>query len=210
MPWALKLTANYDVPVGRGRRFGTDANKWVNGVLGDWAVNVTGRVQAGTLLTQTGIILVGMAEQELQKHVQDADGSRRRASSRCCPEDIILNTRRAFTTSATSLDGYGALGHADRQVHRAGQHLNCVQVFAGDCGQRNFYLTGPVFTRFDLNAKKQFPLGGTKAFVFQVDVLNLFNAINFNPVFNPGSGATIFQVTAPIRTSRAPTIRAAG
>jgi hypothetical protein len=74
--------------------------------------------------------------------------------------------------------------------------LNCVQVFAGDCGQRNFYVTGPLFTRFDLNAKKQFPFGGTKAFVFQVDVLNVFNAVNFNPVFNPGSGETIFQVTS--------------
>ena len=52
VPWAVKLTANYDIPFGRGRRFGTDANKYVNGALGDWAVNVTGRVQAGTMLTR--------------------------------------------------------------------------------------------------------------------------------------------------------------
>jgi len=44
--------------------------------------------------------------------------------------------------------------------------------------------------------KKQFPLGGSKAFVFQLDILNIFNAVNFNPVFNPGSGATIFQVNS--------------
>ncbi|MEW5981429.1 MAG: hypothetical protein AB1806_10785, partial [Acidobacteriota bacterium] len=30
----------------------------------------------------------------------------------------------------------------------------------------------------------------------RVDVLNLFDAVNFNPVANPGSGSTIFQVTS--------------
>ena len=64
------------------------------------------------------------------------------------------------------------------------------------CVMTDTFVTGPVFTRFDLNAKKQFPFGGSKAFVLQVDVLNVFNAVNFNPVFNPGSGETIFQVTS--------------
>jgi hypothetical protein len=53
-----------------------------------------------------------------------------------------------------------------------------------------------MFTRFDFNAKKQFPFGGGKAFVFQLDILNLLNSVNFNPVFNPGAGATIFQVNS--------------
>jgi hypothetical protein len=112
------------------------------------------------------------------------------------PEDVILNTRRAFTTSATSADGYGALGTPTGKYIAPASNANCVQVFAGDCGQRNFYLTGPVFTRFDFNAKKQFPFGGGKAFVFQLDILNLFDSVNFNPVFNPGSAATIFQVNS--------------
>jgi hypothetical protein len=195
VPWAVKLTANYDIPFGRGRRFGTDTNKYVNGALGDWAVNVTGRVQAGTMLTQTGIILVGMSEKELQDmyfmRTDPATGI-----ITMLPEDVILNTRRAFTTSATSADGYGALGTPTGKYIAPASNIDCVQVFAGDCGQRNFYLTGPVFTRFDFNAKKQFPFGGGKAFVFQLDILNLFNSINFNPVFNPGSGATIFQVNS--------------
>jgi hypothetical protein len=195
VPWALKLTASYDVPVGRGRRFQADANPWLNGVIGDWSVNITGRVQDGALLTTTGITLVGMSEKEMQKEYKLRTNPTTGIIT-MFPDDIIQNTRRAFTTSATSLDGYGALGAPTGRYMAPSSSLNCVQVFAGDCGQRNFYVSGPVFTRFDLNAKKQFPFGGTKAFVFQVDVLNLFNAINFNPVFNPGSGETIFQVTS--------------
>jgi hypothetical protein len=32
-------------------------------------------------------------------------------------------------------------------------------------------------------------------FELRFDVLNLFDNVNFNPVANPGSGATIFQAT---------------
>jgi len=195
VPWALKLTANYELPFGRGRRFATNANWLVNGLLGGWATNVTGRVQSGAMLTTTGVTLVGMTEKELQKEFK----MRTDAATGIIyilPDDIILNTRRAFTTSATSVDGYGALGAPTGRYMAPSSSLNCVQIFAGDCGQRNIYVTGPVFTRFDLNAKKQFPMGGNKAFVLQVDVLNVFNAVNFNPVFNPGSGGGIFQVNS--------------
>ena len=36
-------------------------------------------------------------------------------------------------------------------------------------------------------------------FELRFDVLNLFDNINFNPVANPGSGATIFQATTAYR-----------
>jgi hypothetical protein len=195
VPWAAKMTANYDVPFGHGRRFGANSNRYLNGALGNWAVNFTGRLQAGTQLTQTGIVLVGMSETELQDmyFMRTNPGT---GIITMLPDDVILNTRRAFTTSATSADGYGALGTPTGKYIAPASNANCVQVYAGDCGQRNFYLTGPAFTRFDFNAKKQFPLGGSKAFVFQLDILNIFNAVNFNPVFNPGSGATIFQVNS--------------
>ena len=36
-------------------------------------------------------------------------------------------------------------------------------------------------------------------FELRVDVLNLFDNINFTPVANPGGGATIFQVNEAYR-----------
>jgi hypothetical protein len=52
----------------------------------------------------------------------------------------------------------------------------------GDCAPHDVFVTGPVFTRFDLNARKRFVLSGKKSIEFAVDFLNLFDAINFNPV----------------------------
>jgi hypothetical protein len=56
-------------------------------------------------------------------------------------------------------------------------------------------LRAPLFTRFDLSFKKTIALPGRKSVQIQYDILNLLDNINFTPVFNPGTGATIFQVT---------------
>lgn len=60
-------------------------------------------------------------------------------------------------------------------------------------------LISPWFARFDVGVTKRFPIRGTVNFEFRLDVLNVFDAIGFNPVANPGSGATIFQATSAYR-----------
>ena len=45
-------------------------------------------------------------------------------------------------------------------------------------------------------SRKRFPIYGRVNFELRADVLNLFNNINFTPVFNPGTAANIFEVTA--------------
>lgn len=57
-------------------------------------------------------------------------------------------------------------------------------------------LRAPWFTRFDVGMTKRFNLKGSMNIEIRGDVLNLFDNINFNPVANPGTGATIFQVTS--------------
>ena len=42
-------------------------------------------------------------------------------------------------------------------------------------------MVAPIYSRFDFSAKKAIKTGGKTNFVFEVDVLNMFNAINFNP-----------------------------
>jgi hypothetical protein len=46
-----------------------------------------------------------------------------------------------------------------------------------------------------MTLKKQLTLGGRKTFDIQIDVNNVFNNINFTPVFNPNSN-TLFQTNA--------------
>jgi hypothetical protein len=67
VPQALKLTAIYDLPFGRGRRYGSNVNAWVDGVIGGWALNLAGRVQSGTIVNFGNVRLVGMSEDEFQK-----------------------------------------------------------------------------------------------------------------------------------------------
>ena len=113
------------------------------------------------------------------------------------PDDVILNTRRAFSISNTTLNGYSAsLGAPEGQYIAPANSGGCLQIRAGDCAPRELILKAPWFSRVDFGITKKFALGGTRNVEVRFDVLNLFDNINFNPVANPGTGATIFQTTS--------------
>jgi hypothetical protein len=109
------------------------------------------------------------------------------------PDDIILNTRRAFGTSATSPTGYGSLGAPEGRYLAPANSESCITLKAGDCAPRTLLVRAPWFVRVDIGMTKRFPVKGAMNFEIRVDVLNLFDNINFDPVANPGGGATIFQ-----------------
>ncbi len=78
--------------------------------------------------------------------------------------------------------------------------ISCIALYPGDCGvPKQIVLNGPTFVRFDLRGTKKFDLPGHLTLDLSFEMLNLFDNINFNPNFNPGSGATIFQVTSAYR-----------
>ncbi len=65
--------------MGRGKRFGTNINPWLNGLVGNWEFSGTGRVQARDFRIDDASRLVGMTEDELQQafrveKVRDAAG----------------------------------------------------------------------------------------------------------------------------------------
>jgi hypothetical protein len=62
--------------------------------------------------------LVGMDVKELQQAVDARKQPNRTVTF--LPDDIILNTRRAFSVSATGA-GFGSAGSADRPIHRSRQ-----------------------------------------------------------------------------------------
>jgi hypothetical protein len=120
------------------------------------------------------------------------------------PEDVILNTRRAFSTNPTSPTGYSDLGVPEGRYIAPANSESCIQLKAGDCAPRTTLLRAPFFTRVDIGVTKKFQLAGTVNFEFRVDVLNLFDNVNFTPIFDPddrgaGSGANIFQVANAYR-----------
>jgi hypothetical protein len=193
VPHALKLTAVYELPFGRGRQFGEDMNRWLDGIAGGWALNLTGRVQRGNTLNFGNVRLEGMTLKELQKAFKiRVDPATKIVYT--LPQDIIDNTIRAFSTSPTA-SGYGALGAPTGRYLAPANGPDCIQRVRGDCAPPDVFVTGPIFTRFDLNMRKRFPIRGKVTFDLAVDIMNVFNAINFDAVAEAGSGATINQVT---------------
>jgi hypothetical protein len=113
------------------------------------------------------------------------------------PDDVRLNTRRAFSVSHTTTDGYStSLGAPEGRYIAPASSGDCIQVRAGDCAPSELIIKAPWFSRVDFGVTKKFPLGGTRNVEVRFDVLNLFDNINFNPVANPGTGANIFVATS--------------
>jgi hypothetical protein len=194
---AIKTQWDWTIPVGRGQRFGTDMNPVMDAILGGWSFNGVGRIQA-TMVNFGNVRLIGMSASDLQsmyKHYirPNDDGIN---TVYMLPEDVILNTRRAFSVDPESATGYGALGAPEGRYIAPANSENCIQLKAGDCAPRTLLIRAPWFTRFDIGVAKKFALQGSANIEFRFDVLNVLDNVNFNTAANPGSGATIFQVTS--------------
>ena len=73
---------------------------------------------------------------------------------------------------------------------------DCIQVNRGDCAPKDLFVVAPIFSRFDFSAKKRINTGGRTNLTLEVDVLNLFNAIDFNPVISTSTTADNYRVTS--------------
>ena len=164
----------YELPVGRGRSLLSDANGVVDRLLGGWEIHGTARVQSGSPFSLGNVQLVGMTRDQLQDMVE----VRRDPSGTVfyLPDDLILNTRRAFNVTA---NGFSALGAPTGQFIAPAGSNGCTPAYGGACGVANVVLYGPRFTRTDLSVVKKTRLTETTNFEFRAELLNAFNAINF-------------------------------
>ena len=195
---AIKTQWDWTIPVGRGQRFGTDMNAVLDTLIGGWSFNGVGRIQA-VMVNFGNVRMVGMNEDDVQKMFTheikfNADGV---PFMQMMPDDVILNTRRAFNLSTTNLNGYStSLGAPEGRYFAPANSETCTQLAAGDCAPRTLLIRAPWFTRFDVGLAKRIPLQGRTNLEVRFEVLNLFDNINFNNAGNPGAGETIFQVTS--------------
>jgi carboxypeptidase family protein/TonB-dependent receptor-like protein len=180
---AIKTQWDWEIPVGRGHRFGTNLGPFLNGILGGWQFNGVGRIQARTI-NFGNVRLVGMSLDELTsvyKHEIRANPDTGLATVYNLPQDIIDNTLRAFNVSTTSPTGYSSRGVPEGRYFAPANSADCLQLKAGDCAPRTVLVRAPWFTRFDIGVTKRFPIQGAMNFELRVDVLNVFDNINFNP-----------------------------
>ena len=195
---AIKTQWDWTIPVGRGQRYLTDSNAWVDGILGGWSFKGVGRFQARAI-DFGNVRLVGMTQDDLQamyKFDVKVDPASLVGQQRAymLPEDIVLNTRRAFSISSTTVDGYSATLGAPTGPHIAPANSpGCIQVVSGDCAARTLLIRTPWFARLDVGVSKRFALKGSASIEVAMEALNLMDNINFTPVANPGTNETIFS-----------------
>jgi hypothetical protein len=199
VPHEWKAQWTWELPFGRGRRFGADMHPILNGVLGNWEFSGNGRIQTQRYRI-TGAKLVGMTRDELNREFKiriSTNAETGTTSVFSMPQDIIENTRRAYSTDPTTPTGYStALGAPTGRYIAPASDANCMYLYRQDCGANDIQLNGPLFTRVDLRIKKSFPFLSRGNVELTLEMLNAFNNINFTHAMNPGEGATIFQVTS--------------
>ncbi|MGH9834362.1 MAG: carboxypeptidase regulatory-like domain-containing protein, partial [Blastocatellia bacterium] len=195
---AFKLNWVYELPFGRNKLLFGKSGGLVDRLVGGWEFDGTARIQSGNILNFGNVRLVGMTRDEFV----DAYGLYFDDANRLIynlPKDILDNTIRAFSTSATSATGYGASGPPTGRYLAPANTTSCLQVVGGDCAPQNLYVTGPMFTRFDLSAVKRVRITERVNFELRGEFLNAFNNINYFGVTGASSSATLGQITASYR-----------
>jgi hypothetical protein len=184
---AVKANWTWEVPIGRERKFGANWNGLVDAIVGGWSIDGVGRVQTGETLDFGNVRLVGMTRSELQKEIKVQQGPGGQIF--ILPADILDNTVKAFSVSATSANGYGALGAPSGRYFAPANGPDCIESAPGygDCGERSIIVNGPRLARFDIGIAKEFDLPGRFTFVFRGEMLNAFNQPYFNPASTGGT-----------------------
>jgi hypothetical protein len=178
---AFKTNWVYDLPVPAVLRTRGSFRKVVDG----WSFNGALRWQSGSPFNLGNVQVVGMSREDLQ----DAVGIRQDPAGSVfyLPDDIILNTRRAFNTvtpissgsNPNAVFGYSTLGVPTGRYIAPPSSNGCVQSYVGQCGFRNLILYGPSFFRTDLALAKRTALSETTNLEFRAEFLNAFNNVNF-------------------------------
>jgi hypothetical protein len=200
----FKATGFYELPFGQGKRFGTGAGEWTDRLIGGWQVSGTTRIQSGRLFDLGNVRVVGMSQDEVQDLFKLRFESDRIIYA--WPQSLIDETIKAFSTSATSPTGYGALGAPSGKYFAPANGPDCIESIAndyGDCGVRSLILTGPLVANVDLSVRKRVKIAGRVQYEFSLDIFNLFNRVTFVPTLGVGdTDLDDWQVDLPTSSRR--------
>ncbi|MEP7340298.1 MAG: carboxypeptidase regulatory-like domain-containing protein [Acidobacteriota bacterium] len=179
---ALKGDWIYELPIGNGKMLAGGVGPWMNRLVGGWAWNGTMRIQSGSPNDFGNVQLVGMTRNDLQKAMKIRFNDAKKIVY-FLPQDIIDNTIKANSVSATTVSGYPEVGGVPQAP--TGRYIapasgkNCAETFAAQCGTNHLVIYGPKFTRFDMSVIKKIKITESVNFEFRAEFLNTFNNINF-------------------------------
>ena len=200
----LALNWVYDLPFGRGRKWGGGAGDAWNRLIGDWSIMGLVRWQSGRMVDFGNVRLIGFTKDDLRSWMSVRKTTDPNNPYRTLvwwlPQDIIDNTVKAYSVSAS---GY-TQGTPEGRYFAPANSPTCLEVASGygDCGSNNVVVTGPQVFRVDITVGKRFGIAGPVQGEFQWMIFNLFNNVNFNPVSYLGSTIDSYQITGAVDQSR--------
>ncbi len=197
---SFKVDATYDLPFGRGGKFFSNANGFVNGIIGGWGIAPVIRWQSGSPIVMQNVQLVGMTREDLQKEIKVRKGA---SVVTFLPDDIILNTQRAFSLDINSATGYSNTygGPPEGRYIAPAGIGNCQARYSGECGFANLVLYGPTYFKLDVSLMKKVYFTETFNIELRAAFYDALNAPNFrvgswgaDTVILGGGGATFGQL----------------
>ncbi len=162
----------YDLPIGRGKHFGSSMPNWLNQVVGGWQF-------AGIDSWHTGFAFTPVANAETIS-----------VNNNVPP--IFDGNYSALKTNIHNVDG---------AIQLFANQANAIAAFSAptglQAGSRNI-LRGPRYSDVDLSLNKHFPIYERLAIEFRAEAYNVFNHTNFDlpGTLNPGTIGTA-DITNP-------------
>lgn len=178
----FSLGGNIEVPVGKGRAFGSNINRVVDTVIGGWSIGYILSTHTGFPITMQGI----------DRSLQAGRGTAR------------PNRLRAFNTTGRSIDNW--FGTANNTLCPAGTD-NGICAYqdptAGTFGNSGIGTERmPSYFNFDASVNKRFYFGETRNLMFRAEFFNLPNSVAFGPPARNITAANFGQIITQVNSPR--------
>jgi hypothetical protein len=151
------LSANYELPFGKGMKWGSDWNGFVDAILGGWKLSAIYQLRSGFPLTVRDIggrTLQAVRGNERPNCVGNpVPANQGMTSDPNAPNDTKWLDINAFQSAPLGTWGNCGIGITD----------------------------APGFTNTDLTLAKRFNMGGTRSLEFRAEAFNAFNHPNWSP-----------------------------
>ncbi len=164
----------YQLPFGRGKRFGNSWNRGTDLVLGGWEVTVIEKATSGFA------VFVEDSFNQSGVNFQNNGNSLNRPNQTCNPSSGGSSLSEFFNTSCFSAPPAGELGNASRTP-----------------------LSGPDFVNTDFSVIKHFPIRESIRLDFRTEIFNLFNHAQFGtPGADLNSPVTFGAINSTVNNPR--------
>jgi hypothetical protein len=191
---ALNVTGEYDLPFGRGKRFGGNWNRALDAGIGGWKIS-------GSDVTYSGFPLTVASPSNYSSLVYAFTGAARPNQLR--PLKIVHRSLNAYYgTNVQSINGVNQPGYACGPNQDNGTCVFSQQPDNAFGNVRPGSLRAPGYEQIDAAVHKSFLLFGENHIDFRADFFNLFNIASYQTPDNTITDASFGQITNTSSTER--------